>query len=191
VHHVGYDAARRQVVLPEPRHEWLPERATGLDEFPHVVFALEHVNVLAPVWQAEISSREGELQQLHWQASLLHGGDEPRHPAGVDRSGDEADLSAVLGQQAGHVGHGDGVPLRHHRDQHEVHRPGAAPVLLVAGAGAGVAGKRHGCVVVSSQAAKTSVDSESVTRTVGALEVCINREVVCCLPARVDEKLDT
>jgi glycine cleavage system aminomethyltransferase T len=62
---------------------------------------------------------------------------------------------------------------------------------LGAGAGAGVAGKRHGCVVVSSQAAKTSVDSESVTRTVGALEVCINREVVCCLPARVDEKLDT
>ncbi|BAS70676.1 Os01g0176050, partial [Oryza sativa Japonica Group] len=123
VYHVGDDAARRRPLLPEPRRERLPERAAGQEEVAEEVFGREHVDVLAAVRQAELGGREGELHQLHRQAGLLHAGGEPGHPGGVDRRDDEADpRRAVLGQQARHVGHGDGVALRHHRDQHEVRR---------------------------------------------------------------------
>lgn len=152
--HVRYDAARRLFLLSEVRSEWLPQRRAGVHEVLEQVSGLEHVGVLAPLGEAELGGGEAEPDEPDREARRRRVVDEPRDPRGVQRRGDEADPRAVPGQQARHVGHRDGVALRHQWDQHEVCLPFGGVLLQVVGERECLGGRvrrrrrRHGCVAV-------------------------------------------
>lgn len=137
-------------MLSEVRSEWLPQRRAGVHEVLEQVSGLEHVGVLAPLGQAELGGGEAEPDEPDREARRRRVVDEPRDPRGVQRRGDEADPRAVPGQQARHVGHRDGVALRHQWDQHEVCLPFGGVLQVVGERECCLGGRgrrrRHGCV---------------------------------------------
>ncbi|THU73866.1 hypothetical protein C4D60_Mb04t27360 [Musa balbisiana] len=70
------------------------------------------VDSLASFGKSRFGAREGKLDELDRDAGSPDAADDGLGPGNVDGGGDEADAGASLGEEDGHVGHGDHVPLR-------------------------------------------------------------------------------
>lgn len=160
-------------MLSEVRSEWLPQRRAGVHEVLEQVSRLEHVGVLAPLGQAELGGGEAEPDEPDGEARRRRVVDEPRDPGSVQRRGDEADPRAVPGQQARHVGHRDGVALRHQWDQHEVCLPFGGVLQVVGERECCLGGRgrrrRHGCVA----SCEVEVEKRACTSSSGRGEVVL------------------
>jgi hypothetical protein len=87
-----------------------------------VVVVRDLVHVLDARGQAVDARRERELHDLQRELGARGLVSDAGQPGAVRRRRDEAHARAAFGEQAGEVDHGDGVTLRHERDDNEVRR---------------------------------------------------------------------
>ena len=98
----------------------MTEKAGGVVKLFYQFIRRQQVDSLAPFGKSRFGAREGKLDELDRDAGSPDAADDGLGPGNVDGGGDEADAGASLGEEDGHVGHGDHVPLRQEGNQHEV-----------------------------------------------------------------------
>nr|ACF80483.1 unknown [Zea mays] len=119
---VGDEAVRQPGQRAEVRLERLGEQPHGIVERDDEGDVVQHVDPLAARGEAERWPRERELGEVDGEPrprGLLQEGPVAR---GVDGRQHHRGTSAVAGDEARQVQHGEQVALRQHRHEHEVRR---------------------------------------------------------------------